>query len=35
MQRERDEVKVMLRYPLSDRKSLTALSNLLSEHLTE
>ena len=28
IQRERDEVKVMLRYPLSDRKSLTALSGL-------
>jgi multidrug efflux pump subunit AcrB len=28
LQRNRDEVKVMLRYPLSDRKSLTALSNL-------
>ena len=28
IQRERDEVKVMLRYPLSDRKTLTALSNL-------
>ena len=28
IQRERDEVKVMLRYPLSDRKSLTALSSL-------
>ena len=28
IQRERDEVKVMLRYPLADRKSLTALSSL-------
>ena len=28
IQRERDEVKVMLRYPLADRKTLTALSNL-------
>jgi multidrug efflux pump subunit AcrB len=28
LQRNRDEVKVMLRYPLSDRKSLTSLSNL-------
>tara|TARA_B100001057_G_scaffold478427_1_gene548860 strand:+ start:3876 stop:7046 length:3171 start_codon:yes stop_codon:yes gene_type:complete len=28
IQRERDEVKVMLRYPLKDRKSLTSLSNL-------
>ena len=28
IQRERDEVKVMLRYPLADRKTLTALSSL-------
>jgi multidrug efflux pump subunit AcrB len=28
IQRERDEVKVMLRYPLADRKTLTALSTL-------
>ena len=28
IQRERDEVKVMLRYPLPDRKTLNALSNL-------
>ncbi|HAW99442.1 MAG TPA: hypothetical protein DCX67_12980 [Opitutae bacterium] len=28
LQRDRDEVKVMLRYPLNDRKSLTALSSL-------
>ena len=28
IQRERDEVKVMLRYPLNDRKTLTALSDL-------
>lgn len=28
IQRDRDEVKVMLRYPLNDRKTLTALSNL-------
>ena len=28
IQRERDEVRVMLRYPLSDRKTLTALSSL-------
>ena len=28
IQRDRDEVKVMLRYPLADRKSLTALTNL-------
>ena len=28
IQRKRDEVKVMLRYPLADRKTLTALSNL-------
>ena len=28
IQRERDEVKVMLRYPLADRKTLTALTNL-------
>ena len=28
IQRLRDEVKVMLRYPLKDRKTLTALSNL-------
>ncbi len=28
LQRERDEVKVMLRYPLADRKSLNALSSL-------
>ena len=28
IQRDRDEVKVMLRYPLADRKTLTALDNL-------
>ena len=28
IQRDRDEVKVMLRYPLEDRKTLTALNNL-------
>ena len=28
IQRERDEIKVMLRYPLADRKTLTALSSL-------
>ena len=28
IQRDREEVKVMLRYPLADRKTLTALSNL-------
>ena len=28
LQRDRDEVKVMLRYPLADRKSLNALSGL-------
>ena len=28
IQKERDEVKVMLRYPLKDRKTLTALHDL-------
>ncbi len=34
IQRERDEVKVMLRYPLDDRKSLNALSNLRVRTIT-
>ena len=35
IQRERDEVKVMLRYPLADRKTLTALSSLHGTHPME
>ena len=34
IQRDRDEVKVMLRYPLADRKTLTALDNLEYVHPT-